>query len=90
MPEEPEQEGAQSSIQTETLREASPGRGRLEMPRPVAKRPPPSARCPGCGHAELSSVPTFSAGSGVANRPFSEDVYCHRCGFIGMPALVGG
>lgn len=62
---------------------------RLTMPRARAKRPPPSTRCPQCGHADLSALPTFSAGSGVVTRPFAEDVVCHGCGFIGMPALVG-
>ena len=35
-----------------------------------------------------AALPTFSAGSGVATRPFAEDIFCHGCGFIGMPALV--
>ena len=57
------------------------------MPRVTVKRPPASARCPACGHADLSSLPTFSAGSGVALRPYAEDILCHGCGFIGVPDL---
>ncbi len=77
-----------SNSQPAAARDASPDRAALDMPRPKVRIPPPSARCPACGHAELSSVPAFSAGSGVATRPFAEDILCHGCGFIGMPALI--
>ena len=67
---------------------ASGTRNILGIGRARAKRPAPSARCSACGSSVLSSVPTFSAGSGVAARPFAEDVICHPCGHIGPPALV--
>lgn len=50
-------------------------------------RPPEGAMCEKCGCKELSALPAFSAGSGVAARPFSDDVRCHRCGHIAPPAL---
>ena len=78
-----------NSVPAATPREPSDvGRSVLAMPKLRAKRPPPSTRCPSCGHAELSSLATFSAGSGVATRPFAEDIFCHGCGFIGMPDLI--
>jgi len=65
-----------------------------DAPHPVAARParpaPAWARCGACGHAVVSSVPAFSAGSGIAARPFADDVYCHRCGLIGLPAIAPG
>ena len=65
-----------------------PQREILGIRRPRALRPPPSARCAGCGSDMLSSVRTFSAGSGVGARPFAEDVICHGCSFIGPPTLL--
>ncbi|HZO88748.1 MAG TPA: hypothetical protein VFB38_10470 [Chthonomonadaceae bacterium] len=50
--------------------------------------PPPNARCPRCGSAELSSLPTFSTGEGLAYRPIAEDVLCRHCSFIGLPELT--
>jgi len=58
----------------------------LFSPKPV-KRPPSGARCAHCGCPELSCLPTFSAGAGVAFRPVADDVFCHRCGHIAPPAL---
>jgi hypothetical protein len=52
-----------------------------------AKRPPLGAKCAKCGGSELSSMPTFSVGSGVSAKPFADDVRCHRCGHIAPPAL---
>ena len=52
-----------------------------------ASRPPQAALCSGCGSAELSCVPTFSIGSGVAGHPFPEDVICLKCGLIAPPAF---
>ncbi len=48
-------------------------------------RPLPGAKCEKCGCAQVSSQPFFSAGSGLAYRPISEDVRCHRCGHVGSP-----
>jgi hypothetical protein len=50
------------------------------------KRPSAGARCPLCGGAELSSLPTFALGCGVAYRAIADDVYCRYCGFMGPPA----
>ena len=86
--EEPEARLSNSQPANATSQVDSGGRAALGMPRPKPKRPPPSARCPNCGNSELSSLPTFSAGSGVAMRPFAEDILCHGCGFIGMPDLI--
>ena len=61
---------------------------KFQQPLPRARRPHQSMRCASCGRSELSSLPAFSAGSGVATRPFAEDVICQRCGYIGMAALV--
>ena len=67
---------------------AADGADRLPTKAVRAKRPPPSARCAACGDAGLSALPAFAAGSGVATRPFADDVICNACGHIGMPALV--
>ena len=48
----------------------------------------PLARCEKCGCAEVSALPSFSAGSGTAYRPYAEDVYCRRCGHIAPPELA--
>ena len=48
---------------------------------------PENARCAYCNSAEISRLPSFSIGSGVAVRPVAEDVYCRRCGRIGVPVL---
>ena len=64
------------------------GRERLGMRPPRAKRPPDSARCAGCDGNSLSTVRSFSAGSGVGAHPFAEDVICHDCGLIGPPTLL--
>ncbi len=53
------------------------------------RRPPGNARCEQCGSADLSRLPSFSVGSGIAARPVSDDVYCHRCGHIAPPLLEG-
>ena len=71
-----------------TLVASADGHGNLAVPRRKASRPPHSARCSACGNGLLSAVPTFSAGSGVAARPFAEHVICHGCGFIGPPTLI--
>jgi hypothetical protein len=59
---------------------------KLFSPRPT-RRPPQGARCEKCGCTELSSLPTFSVGAGIAFRPIDDDVYCHRCGHIAPPEL---
>src|SRR5579871_758706 len=51
------------------------------------KQPPENARCARCQSPEISSLPGFSVGSGIAVRPVAEDVYCRRCGSIGVPIL---
>jgi hypothetical protein len=48
-------------------------------------RPPSGARCTQCSSAELSALPMFSTGSGIAFRPTADDVLCRRCGHIGLP-----
>jgi len=53
-----------------------------------AKRPPDCARCSACGGDAISAYPTFSAGSGVAMRPYADDIICRKCGHIGPPAIV--
>lgn len=58
---------------------------RLPVARRPAHRPPECSACEKCAGRELSSVPAFSAGSGIGARPFAEDVICHRCGHIGPP-----
>jgi hypothetical protein len=73
------------AVRTDT---AWPARDSIGMRQPRAKRPPDSARCAGCGSDGISSVRFFSAGSGVAGRPFAEDVICNGCGHLGPPALV--
>ncbi len=50
---------------------------------PSAVRPPAGARCEKCGGASVSSMPYFSAGSGLAFRPIANDICCQRCGHIG-------
>ncbi len=59
------------------------------VPRLRRARLPAEARCVGCGCAELSTLPTFSVGMGLAHRPLAEDVFCRRCGHIGLPTLAG-
>ncbi|HZT41784.1 MAG TPA: hypothetical protein VFA07_06325 [Chthonomonadaceae bacterium] len=49
--------------------------------------PPENARCARCKSADISCLPSFSIGSGVAVRSIAEDVYCRRCGYIGIPNL---
>ena len=49
------------------------------------RRPPASARCEKCRHEEVSWLPTYAAGSGVAVRPIADDVFCRYCGHIGTP-----
>jgi len=50
---------------------------------PRAIPPPVGARCEKCGGTSVSSMPYFSAGSGLAFRPIANDVCCRRCGHIG-------
>jgi len=50
---------------------------------PKAIQPPVGARCEKCGSTSVSSLPYFSAGSGLAFRPIANDVCCRRCGHIG-------
>lgn len=50
---------------------------------PIAIQPPVGARCEKCGGTSVSSLPYFSAGSGLAFRPIANDVCCQRCGHIG-------
>jgi hypothetical protein len=50
---------------------------------PAAIRPPAGALCEKCGSSMVSSMPYFSAGSGLAFRPIANDVCCQRCGHIG-------
>jgi hypothetical protein len=50
---------------------------------PPAVVPPVGARCEKCASAMVSSMPYFSAGSGLAFRPIANDVRCQRCGHIG-------
>ncbi len=50
---------------------------------PTAVRPPVGARCEKCGGTSVSSLPYFSAGSGLAFRPIANDICCQRCGHIG-------
>lgn len=45
------------------------------------------AICSLCSSREISSLPAFSTGSGIAHRPLAEDVYCRHCGHIGIPVL---
>ena len=58
----------------------------MEAMKRKVKQPAAGARCPACGSAELSSLPTFALGCGVAYRAIADDVYCRRCGFMGQPA----
>lgn len=51
----------------------------------TGKRSPVHGRCPRCGSSDLSHLPTFSIGSGIAARPVADDVYCRRCGHIAPP-----
>lgn len=51
------------------------------------KRPPENARCACCKSLDISSLPSFSVGSGIAVRSIAEDVYCRRCGYVGIPIL---
>lgn len=50
---------------------------------PKAVPPPLGARCEKCGSAMVSTLPYFSAGSGLAYRPTASDLCCQRCGHIG-------
>jgi hypothetical protein len=54
----------------------------------AAKSAPACARCEKCGSESVSSLPKFSAGSGVGSRPFAEDVICNQCGHI-APFAIG-
>lgn len=51
-------------------------------------RVPEWARCSACGSRELSPLPTFCVGQGIAFKPICEDVYCRGCSRIGVPDLV--
>jgi hypothetical protein len=55
------------------------------------RRPKPSsdARCAQCGSADISALPMYSIGMGLAYRPIEEDVYCRRCGHSGLPTVAG-
>ena len=48
-------------------------------------QPPSGARCAGCGSADIAGLPTYSVGSGVALRPYADDVLCRKCGQIAPP-----
>ena len=53
----------------------------------AALRPPRRAKCEKCGSESVSYLPFFSAGSGIAYRPYADDIICHRCAHIGSYAL---
>ena len=48
-------------------------------------QPPSGACCAGCGSADITGLPTYSVGSGVALRPYADDVLCQKCGQIAPP-----
>ena len=52
-------------------------------------QPPSGARCAGCGSADIRGLPTYSVGSGVALRPYADDVLCRNCGQIAPPHYEG-
>ncbi len=53
-----------------------------------SRRLSPLARCAQCGSDEITCLPTFAVGAGIAYRPVANDVYCRRCGYIGEPELA--
>ena len=67
--------------QSDALTEEKPG----PPPAWAGKKSPPGACCAKCGGSELSSIPAFALGSGIAYRPVADDVYCRRCGHMGTP-----
>ena len=59
-----------------------------ELPHLKIQPPPDFARCSQCGGAEIHSLPSFSAGSGILLRPIANDVFCRKCGTIAPPIYL--
>ena len=65
--------------------ESEPGDEGQPLPGWIKRKPHPLAKCEKCGTREVSCLPTFALGHGIALRPIADDIYCRRCGHIGPP-----
>lgn len=65
--------------------EATNHDAKVPLPAWLTRQPPPQAACIMCNSRHVSYLPTFALGSGIALRPFADDVLCRRCGHVAPP-----